>query len=146
MEFGSFGLSQNSAKSVPGRQWTTVPFDTETADPYNSHSGTGETFLVGQPCKYAVEATIDFDGVPPGTEVSVKVAEYVYDTSGSTPVDKLVRVKQEKTCALPSTGRIHYAGVGNLESGRKLRLQVWVDADGDTFSVKGARVEYLAQR
>lgn len=146
MDYGSFGLSSSSARNVPGNIWVSVPLDTEYADPYGDHSGTGESVLLGEPSQYALEAVVELAGVPVGTTVSLRAAEFRYDKTATPPVDKLEEAGWEHTATVPESGRVGFHSIGHVQEGRKLRIQVKVHASGSGYSINGARLKYLAQR
>ncbi|MGI5155837.1 hypothetical protein [Microbispora sp. CA-102843] len=146
MDYGSFGLSQASARNIPGNAWVSVPMDTEYADPYGNHSGTGESILIGEPSQYVLEAAVELAGVPAGTPVSLRTAEFRYDNSATPPVDRMEEAGWEHTVPLPESGRVQFSAVGHVQDGRKLRVQVYVHGDGTNYKINGARLKYLAQR
>lgn len=146
MKYGSFGLSDSSARDVPGNAWVSVPLDTEYADPYGEHAGTGESFLNGDPSQYSLAAVVQLEGVPAGTLVSLRSAEFRYDKSVTPAVDRLEEAGWEYTVPLPPSGRVGFSDIGHIQEGRKLRVQVKVHADGQGYRIKGARLKYLAQR
>jgi hypothetical protein len=146
MDYGSFGLSSSSARDVPGKTWVSVPLDTEYADPYGDHSGTGESVLLGEPSQYALEAVVELAGVPVGSVVSLRTAEFRYDKSVTPAVDKLEEAGWEHTTMVPESGRVGFHSIGHVQEGRKLRVQIRVHADGSGYKINGARLKYLAQR
>lgn len=146
MDYGSFGLSSASARDLPGKTWVSVPLDTEYADPYSHHSGVGESVLLGEPSQFVVEAVVELVGVPAYSAVSLRTAEFRYDSSANPPVDKLEEAGWEHTYPLPESGRIGFSSLGHVQEGRKLRVQVYVHADGTGYKINAARLKYLAQR
>ena len=146
MDYGSFGLSSSSPRALPGDTWVSVPMDTEFADPYNNHSATGETVLLGEPSQYTLEAVVELAGVAAGTYVSLRTAEYRYDSSVTPPVDRLEEASWEHTATLPPSGRVSFSAVGHVQDGRKLRVQVKVHNTGTGYTINGAQLRYLAQR
>lgn len=146
MDYGSFGLSSSSARDLPGNTWVSIPMDTEYADPYGDHSGTGESILIGEPSQYGLSAVVELAGVPVGTPVSLRCAEFLYDSSATPPVDRLKEEGWETTQLLPSSGRVGFSDFGHVQEGRKLRVQVQVHAAGTGYKINGARLKYLAQR
>ncbi|MEV0151579.1 MULTISPECIES: peptidoglycan recognition family protein [unclassified Nonomuraea] len=146
MDYGSFGLSSSSARDLPGNTWVSVPMDTEYADPYGDHSGTGESILLGEPSQYGLSAVVELSGVPVGTPVSLRCAEFQYDSTATPPVDRLKEEGWETTQLLPESGRVGFSDVGHVQEGRKLRVQVKVHASGTGYKISGARLKYLAQR
>jgi hypothetical protein len=146
MDYGSFGLSSSSPRDLPGDTWVSVPLDTEYADPYADHSGTGESVLIGEPSQYALEAAVELAGVPAGTLVSLRTAEFRYDSTANPPVDRLEEASWEHTATVGPSGRVQFSAVGHVQEGRKLRVQVKVHDDGEDYQITGARLKYLAQR
>lgn len=148
MDYGSFGLSSSSPRDLPGDTWVSVPMDTEYADPYDHHSGVGETVLLSDdtPSQYSLTAVVQLEGVPAGTLVSLRAAEFRYDKSVTPPVDRLEESGWEYTVPLPPNGRVGFADIGHVQKGRKLKVQVKVHGGGEGFRITGARLKYLAQR
>lgn len=146
MDYGSFGLSSSSARDLPGNVWTAVPMDTEFADPYGHHSGVGETVLLGEPAQYSLSAVVQLEGVPAGTLVSLRSAEFRYDKSATPPVDRLEEAGWEYTVPCPPNGRVGFSDHGHVQEGRKLKVQIKVHASGEGYRITGARLKYLAQR
>jgi len=143
MDYGAFGYSGNPAISIPANTWTNVRWDTEYADPYGSHSGTGESILLGDPSQYTLEFGATLSGVPAGTVVYTRTAEYRYDGTATPPVDVLEEVGDPTPNVIDSLGTVHHAAVGHVQDGRKLRLQIFSPV---AATLTRARVRYLAQR
>ena len=143
MDYGAFGYSGDPTFSIPANAWTDVPWDTEYEDPYGSHSGTGTSVLLGDPSEYTLEFGATLSGVPAGTVVYARTAEYRYDGTATPPVDVLEEVGDPTPNVLDSLGTVHHAAIGHVQDGRKLRLQIFSPV---AATLTRARVRYLSQR
>lgn len=143
MDYGAFGYSGAPAFPIPANTWIDVPWDTEYDDPYSSHSGTGQSVLLGDPSEYTLEFGATLSGVPAGTVVYARTAEYRYDGTATPPADVLEEVGDPTASVIGSENTVHHAAVGHVQDGRKLRLQIFSPV---AAALTRARVRYLAQR
>ncbi|MDF5758630.1 hypothetical protein [Spongiactinospora sp. TRM90649] len=141
MEYAAFGHSGAGPVTVPRGTWWNIPWDTEYGDPTNVHTGTGTSILRGDPCVYAgVEYTATLAGLPAGTEVRTRLAEYRYDSTQTPPADVLEEAGLEGSTVLGSELAVHHVGSGKLQENRKLRCQIFVPAGPETVTLAKANV------
>lgn len=142
MDYGAYGYNGDPV-AVPAGAWFNVPWDTEYADPYGSHSGEGQTVLAGEPCLYTLEFGATLTGLPAGTRVLVQTAEYHYDGTATPPVDVLDEEGDPTPHMIEVEGLVHHSAVGSVQDGRKLRVQIKTPV---AATLTRARVRLLSQR
>lgn len=142
MKYMSLGSDERIV--VPPGVWFDIPFTDEFADPEDEHGGRNPSILSGNPCTYALDC--GFTLVAPfGALIRTRVAEFKYRT-GTPPVDELVEVGNQSECNLSSSGNVQHVAVGNVQEGRKLRVQLMHSVQEiNQVTLTRARVQVLYQ-
>lgn len=139
VEYAAFGLGATT--NVPRGKWFNLPWDTEFSDPTDVHSASGSSVLLGFPCVYAgVEFNVHLAGLPTGTEVKTRLAEYRYNNAVTPPVDFLEEAGLEDARYVSPSGVVHHSGSGMLQEGRKLRCQIYIPDGPEIVTALGAYV------
>lgn len=139
--YASFGASEQGPTECQPNQWVDVLFDTEWSDPTKVHpdEGANPSILKGEPTLYWLEFGADVEGVQVGDVIDVDTAEYVYDNKATPPVDRLMESGKLSPNVMTDSYRLHFAAVGNLRKGGKLRVRVRSHA-ASPVKVTNARV------
>jgi hypothetical protein len=149
MDYSSYGNSGSSPIVVPVDEWTDVSFDTEYADPTNSHGAVGPTILLGSR-QFCLDASVELKQEDSGdltdTVVQMRVAEYKYipKTATEPARDDLVTAGDPQNTVLVSDGIAKLAAVGHVNDTRKLRVQVRHSLLGN-LSITSAKATVLSQ-
>jgi hypothetical protein len=124
MTYTSLGWSGTGAKTIPASTPTDVVWDTEYADPTKGHAeGTNPSFLDG-PRVYVLDVELVLTGLTAGDVVETRLVEVKAKTS---PGEILESTRWRPTHVLPGgdgTVLVTHQGIGAVQEGRKLRLQV----------------------
>ncbi len=145
MRYTSLGWSGTLAKVIPASTPTDVVFDTEYADPTKSHVDTGAnaSFLDG-PRAYSADLELVLSGVTAGDTVETRLVEV---KKGTSPGEVLETTRWHPTVVAPAgdgTVVVTHAGIGAVQEGRKLRLQVQHNSAG-TVKIIQAWARMLSQ-
>lgn len=131
-------LGTTEGKPIATATPTDVLWDTEYADPTKSHvdKGANASFLNG-PARYAVDVELVLSGVMAGDVVSTRLVEV---KAGTTPGDILEATVWRPTAVLPGgdgTFVVNHPGIGAVQEGRKLRVQVQHNGAGTVKILRG---------
>lgn len=146
MQYSSFGLDSEDAYVVPPNEWTDVKFREEFADPGDDHiAGLNASILRGESSMYSMEIGLTLAGAA-GSLAEIRTVEVQYSSSPA-PVDTVVETGDASTNLLTVEETAHHSAVGNVQEGRKLRVQVrHAVPDTTPVTLTRARARVLFQR
>lgn len=137
MRYTSLGWSGTGAKEIVPSTPTDVVFDTEYADPTKSHvdKGANASFLDG-PRAYTADLEMVLSGVSAGDVVETRLVEV---RKGTAPGEVLEATRWHPTVVAPAgdgTVVVTHQGIGAVQEGRKLRLQLQHNSAGSVKIVR----------